>query len=118
MKTLIAGSRSITDKVLFDSIMEKYVSPISQVVCGMARGVDMLGYHWATQRGIPVKSFPADWQRFGRRAGMVRNIEMAEYVDAAIVIWDGSSSGTKHMLNTIIKLGKPLWLVRTDDDDG
>jgi len=115
MKTIIAGSRTIQSKKLFDSIIEKYPSPVTEVVCGMAAGVDRLGYDWAVEKGIPVKEFPADWDEYGKGAGPIRNKQMGEYADAAIIIWDGKSRGTKNMMNIMIKLKKPMWLVRTDE---
>jgi len=117
MKTIIAGPRSFTSERIFHSIIKKYPSEITEVVCGMARGVDMLGYKWAKENGIPVKEFPADWEKYGKRAGPIRNKEMEQYADAAIIIWDGQSKGTKSMLNIMIKSRKPTWLVKYEQGD-
>ena len=43
------------------------------VLCGMAKGRDMAGKRYAEQRRFHVRYFPADWQQYGRRAGIVRN---------------------------------------------
>lgn len=99
MKVIIAGSRDFNDyRVLTKAIMKSGLK-IEEVVCGMARGVDLLGKHWADQRGIYVKEFPADWNAHGRRAGPIRNAEMAKYADALIAIWDGESKGTANMIS-------------------
>ncbi|WP_197026348.1 hypothetical protein [Polaribacter sp. Hel_I_88] len=42
--------------------------------------------------------FPAEWNKFGKAAGPVRNKEMAIYADALIAFWDGKSRGTKNMI--------------------
>lgn len=41
------------------------------------------------QNGVPVRRFPANWERFGRAAGMYRNAEMARYASGGIILWDG-----------------------------
>jgi hypothetical protein len=71
---------------------------ITEVVCGLARGVDSLGKKWAEKNDIPVKEFPADWDRHGRKAGYLRNVEMVKYADALIAVWDGESKGTQHVI--------------------
>ena len=53
---------------------------------------------------IKIKYFPADWNTYGKSAGFVRNIEMAENATALIAFWDGKSSGTKHMIETAKKI--------------
>lgn len=97
MRTIIAGSRTISDT----SILYKLdlIWNISEVVSGGARGVDMMGEAWAFDMGIPVKRFPANWTKFGRSAGHIRNAEMAMYADALVAIWDGVSKGTANMID-------------------
>ena len=75
-------------------------------MCGCARGVDSLGEDWAIKNNIPVKQFPADWEYFGKSAGIVRNKQMAEYAEAAIVVWDGKSMGSKNMIREMDERGK------------
>lgn len=99
MKVIIAGSRDITDMAEINAAIADSKFEITEVVCGMARGVDLLGKAWANYLGIPVTQFPADWDRYGKRAGYRRNIEMGEYADALIAVWDGVSLGTKHMID-------------------
>lgn len=68
---------------------------ITEVVSGVAHGVDKLGERWAQAHKIPVKQFPAQWNKYGNAAGPIRNREMAEYADALIAVWDGQSRGHK-----------------------
>jgi len=98
VKVVIAGSRGITDMSMVETAIEESGFQIDEVVCGGAKGVDSLGARWAKANGIPVKWFPAQWHRYGKRAGMERNIDMARYADALIAVWDGKSIGTAHML--------------------
>jgi hypothetical protein len=97
VRTIIAGSRTIDDYAMVSAAIACSFFPITEVVCGMAKGVDLLGKQWAEERGIPVIEFPADWEKHGKQAGYLRNIEMAENADALIAITSGSP-GTKHMI--------------------
>lgn len=98
MKTIIAGSREITDYNIVHKAV--YESPwvITEVVSGGARGVDSLGEQAAAAFAIPVKVFPAAWDLHGRAAGPIRNQQMAEYSEGLIAIWDGVSVGTHDMI--------------------
>ncbi len=71
---------------------------VTEVFCGEARGVDLLGRVWAKFNSVPVRSFPADWDAYGHSAGMVRNGEMAMNADALVAVWDGHSRGTADMI--------------------
>ncbi len=110
MKVIIAGSRSITDyEIVYDAVIQAAVrvgigdEEMEEVVSGGAAGVDRLGERFAALHYIPVKRFKADWNRFGKRAGPLRNEEMATYADALIAVWDGKSRGTAHMIETARK---------------
>ena len=109
MKVIIAGSRNVNDKKLVADALRTYqrIGKITEIVCGEARGVDAIGRQLAEAQHIPVKSFPADWQKYGKPAGYIRNKEMAMYADALVAIWDGESRGTRHMIDIMNELGKP-----------
>jgi hypothetical protein len=98
MRCIIAGTREIEDMDLVVRAVHESRIRITEVVCGMARGVDMLGRMWGDERGIPVKYFPADWEQHGRAAGYKRNEAMAEYAQALVAVWDGRSKGTLNMI--------------------
>ena len=83
MKVIVAGSRGIEVISLVDAAIRQSGFEVTEVVSGTARGVDRLGEEWAMSRGIPIARFPADWARHGRRAGIVRNLQMIDYVTQA-----------------------------------
>lgn len=113
MKVIIAGSRDVTFPLLHVvRAVDESGWMITEVVSGCARGVDEHGEQWAKRRDIPVKRFPADWDRHGRAAGPIRNRQMAQYADALIAIWDGKSRGTKNMIDEMNKCGKPVLIRR------
>ena len=116
MRLIIAGSRTINvgvDGILM--FMGYYFNinqlPISEIVSGTANGVDQDGEYAAVACMIPVKRFPADWDKHGKAAGHIRNKQMADYADALLLIWDGESKGSKNMKETMLKLGKPVYEV-------
>lgn len=100
MNTIIAGSRTIQSyDLVLKAIQDSGFAPrITTVLCGMASGPDILGYRWAMTQKIPVRQFVPEWSKYGKPAGIIRNAEMATYADAAIVLWDGRSTGTAHLL--------------------
>lgn len=108
MKVIIAGSRTITDySMVIDGVRNSgYL--IEEVVSGKARGPDTLGERWANQNNVPVTEFPADWKTYPKAAGPIRNAQMGKYADAAIILWDGQSKGTRHMIEVMKRLKKPV----------
>lgn len=111
MRVIIAGTRSIKDYAKIKSFIEQSDFEITEVVSGRAEGVDLAGEKWANEKGIPIKPFPVtkqDREMFGKNmAPKIRNSNMAHYADALIAIWDGSSGGTKDMIDKMITAGKP-----------
>jgi len=107
MKLIIAGSRTITLTVeeldiLINDNFDKNL--ITEIVSGCAKGVDTVGIQWANLHGILIKKFIPDWS-IGKAAGHIRNREMGNYADAAIVIHNGSP-GSLGMINCMNKLNK------------
>ena len=79
MKCIIAGGRDFDDYNRLVRVMDECPYEITEVVCGKARGADSLGEKWALSREIKVSYFIPDWESLGKRAGFVRNNDMAEY---------------------------------------
>lgn len=109
-KVIIAGGRDFQDYDTLCRICDFMLQNKSEVevVCGMARGADLLGKKYALERGLKVAEFPADWESHGKKAGPIRNKQMAEYANALIAFWDGKSSGTANMISLARKMELPL----------
>ncbi len=97
MQVIIAGGRDIHDYNILLNCIAKSKFKITSVSCGCCRGVDDLGRSWAHQNQIPVKYFPAEWTKWGRKAGPIRNKDMAVASEALILLWDGKSNGSLNM---------------------
>lgn len=117
MKLIIAGTRSFNDyQLLENSIIPMFLhishlEDIEEVVSGCCSGADQLGEKWGKALYKKITRFPADWKKYGKAAGPIRNRQMAEYADQAIVFWDGSSKGALNMIQTMRELGKPVYVV-------
>ena len=99
-KVIIAGCRDFADYALLRSFADEVLAGAEdiEIVSGGARGADGLGERYARERGYALKVFPAEWKKWGRAAGPIRNGQMAGYADALIAFWDGQSSGTRDMI--------------------
>jgi hypothetical protein len=101
-RVIIAGSRDFNDYHLLqqwcDYMLQNFNPQNVMVVSGTARGADQLGERYAKERGMHLDSRPANWDAFGKRAGYIRNEEMAQNADALIAFTNGSK-GTAHMIN-------------------
>lgn len=101
-RVIIAGGRDYDDYEKLAEVMDFYLSKIDDeitILCGMATGADSLGLRYAKERGHKVSYHPANWEYYGKRAGPIRNEEMAKNADALVAFWDGKSHGTKNMID-------------------
>ena len=105
MKVIIAGGRDFNNYETLYKLCDKVLSNQTEIeiVSGTANGADKLGEKYANEKGYVIKRFPANWEDFGKKAGIIRNREMADYADALIAFWDGKSRGTKNMIEVAKK---------------
>lgn len=132
MKLIIAGSRelNLTYHVLENLLnMSPWGRPTEIIsgACGRpegetelikidntwqwAKGIDGDGESLACACNIPLKRFNAQWTKYGLSAGPKRNKEMAEYADALLLIWFGTSKGSASMKREMRFAGKPIFEV-------
>lgn len=133
VRVIIAGSRGFNDYNRLESkchhvfyrlskernVLSGHVIadiPNIEIVSGTAKGADKLGEQFASNWGIKVKRFPADWNAYGKSAGYIRNEQMAKYAmsdgcyGVLIAFWDGESRGTKHMISLAKKYGLDIYV--------
>ena len=100
MHTIIAGSRSIEDISITFAAIKESGFVITKVISGGAKGPDTHGIIYADTKNLSKIIMPANWDKFGRDAGFIRNYDMAEIAEALILVWDGYSAGSADMLDT------------------
>lgn len=102
LRIIVAGGRDFNNYELLKQTVNQFISDNSEanpyIVCGRARGADTLGEKFAREYSYKIRYYLADWSTYGKSAGFVRNVEMAENADALVAFWDGNSPGTKHMI--------------------
>ena len=104
MKLLIVGSRGITNVSL-----EEYIPREAEwIISGGAGGVDTLAEKYADEHRISKLILRPKYEKYGKAAPLKRNEEMVDLCDEVLVIWDGTSRGTKHTIEYAKKKNKPL----------
>ena len=116
MRVIIAGPhKGVWDIATVEQAVLESGFTITEVVSGRAPGIDTLGEQWANAHGIPVKPFPAEWTRYGRKsAGRIRNAAMGAYAEALVAV-DNGSPGTANMIGIMKSLKKPYYRFKVTD---
>lgn len=116
-KVIIYGSRTIVNyRILLDAL-KKSNFEITEILSGGARGVDTLAIRYAKENDIPYKIYKADWNKYGKSAGPIRNKEMINNADALIAIWDGKSRGTADIIRRARRKGIRVFVYTINRDD-
>ena len=115
IKIAVIGSRSFSDYHFMCSILDHY--DIKKIISGGARGADRLGKMYANNNGIEMQEFLAEWDRLGKKAGIVRNRDIVDACDEVIAFWNSCSNGTKHAIEYAERQGKPVHTFWPESDD-
>ena len=119
-KIVVAGTRSFNDYNTAESYIknclekENLNEPIT-FISGGCRGADLLGEKYAEKYGYPIEIHTAEWNKYGRAAGPIRNKEMAQTADIIICFWDRKSKGTKSLIEFAQSLNKTVYIMDISD---
>lgn len=107
MRVAIVGSRG------FPALTQvsKYVhalSPGTEVVSGGAKGVDETAAKAALACGLTLTEYLPEWDKYGKKAGFIRNGLIVGDADKVVAFWDGESRGTLNTIKKAVKAGKPV----------
>ena len=107
MKVAVIGSRG-----LFIEDFSRYLPPNTmEIVSGGARGIDSCVRDYALANGIKLKEFLPDYTKYGRSAPLKRNLQIIEYSDMVLAFHDGTSRGTKYVIDNCRRLGVPIEII-------
>jgi hypothetical protein len=90
-------------------------TPVTLLIEGGASGADRLAGQWAAEHDVPTLRMNADWKKYGRGAGHIRNQQMLDEKPELLVAFPGGK-GTADMVRRARKAGLPVILVEASDD--
>lgn len=107
MRVLVCGGRDFNEKEVVYKLLNKIdaETPIASIIHGCAKGADSLAGEWARDYGKFEWKFPADWEKHGKAAGPIRNVEMLHATTPDLVVAFPGGRGTQHMVDLARKHG-------------
>ena len=116
MKIAVIGSRGIVVRDLENYLPDE----TAEIVSGGARGVDTSARYYAQKNGLKLTEFLPDYDKYGKIAPLVRNLEIIDYADEVYAFWDGASRGTKYVIENCRRKKKKVhvfMLKKNDETD-
>lgn len=104
MRVAVIGSRGL----LVDNLEEYLPGETTEIISGGARGVDASAKDHALQHGLKLTEYLPEYARYGRAAPLKRNITIIENADLVLAFWDGTSRGTKYVIDNCKKRNIPV----------
>jgi YspA, cpYpsA-related SLOG family len=99
MRVLVCGGRDFSDgPKLVSTLHSLFLMPNDVIIHGNAPGADWMANAWAREHDIAVRVFPADWKKYGRAAGPIRNQQMLDEGKPHLVIAFPGGKGTADMV--------------------
>ena len=116
MKVLVCGGRDYqgvgivyrTLDELDRDLRDKNGRGISQIIAGGARGADSIAEMYAEQRNIKRRIFKANWDKFGKKAGYLRNVQMLKEGEPDIAVAFSGGKGTDMMVSILESADIPV----------
>ncbi len=107
MRVAVIGSRTLHLK----NLSEYLPNETTEIVSGGAKGIDADAKKYALEHEITLTEFLPDYRRYGRGAPLKRNIQIVEYADMVLAVWDRRSHGTKFVIDYCQKKNIPLQII-------
>ena len=115
MHVAVVGTRDFNNYHLMSNILTNFIAPIEEniiIVSGGARGADSMAVTYAKIIGLDEPLvFPADWTRYGKAAGHMRNPDIVNAADVLFAFWDGKSTGTADSIELAKNKGIPTCVI-------
>lgn len=114
MKLAIVGSRNLTDyRKLTDAVWKNFkLKELELIISGGAQGADTLAEEFAERLEIPFKKFPADWKKYGKPAGYIRNEQIVAEADVVLAFPGRISKGTRHTIKIAQNANKRVLVIK------
>lgn len=118
MKLAIIGGRDFGDYDLLRRTISRHFwefgNPfflVTEIVSGGAKGADSLGTRFAREQDLKLTEYLPDWEKYGKRAGFIRNEDIIKNSDFVLAFWDSVSKGTGNSLSIAKRLKKPTLII-------
>jgi hypothetical protein len=105
MRVLVCGGRNFCDELLLEKTLTSLQPKPTVIIHGGARGADTLADIWAAKHGIPRDVYYANWDKYDRRAGPIRNSQMLKEGKPDLVVAFDGGIGTADMVNKALRAG-------------
>lgn len=112
LRVLVCGGRDYRDRLFVYECLDKIhrTRGIAVVIHGACTtGADLFAHDWAVARNVPELTFPADWDMHGKKAGPMRNTQMAYSGAANAAIAFPGGAGTIDMIRKGQRVGIKFW---------
>lgn len=112
-RIIVCGGRDFTDRELLEGTLDAIMGRWGDMMLihGAARGADRMASNWAFARGIPQWHFPADWKRYGKGAGPMRNQQMLDEGNPSLVVAFPGGDGTADMVRRAKAAGVAVYRI-------
>lgn len=113
MKAIVCGGRSFSDSKYLEEMMDFFKERwnLQSIITGGAKGADSLAHQWALKRKLATEVYHADWDQFGKSAGMIRNRQMLTEGQPNVVIAFPGTTGTENMIAIARKAMVPVFIL-------
>ena len=119
MRVLVCGSRHFDDWRILNNVLIPITEPSRMaktpltIIEGGANGADFLARTWAKFWGVAFEEYPADWEKHGKAAGVIRNTQMLEEgkPDMVVAFLSPNSRGTANMIDQATKANIPVKVI-------
>lgn len=112
MRILVTGSRTWGDVETIHKYLAKYFDGLVSTVLvhgDCHDGADRIADSYAVKHRWKVERFPAKWQKYGKRAGYIRNAKMVEIgADICLAFIKDNSKGATMCADLAEKAGIPV----------
>lgn len=107
---VVTGGRAFTDEAFINRSLNDFHERvgIKAMFQGGATGVDSICSSWAWERGIPMFECRANWKKFPKSAGPIRNHWMKLFSGASHLLAFPGKRGTAHMVAACEKHGMTI----------
>ena len=104
MRVAVIGSRGL----VVDDLGKYLPKETTEIVSGGARGIDACAREYAQQHGLKLTEYLPEYSKYRRGAPLKRNITIIENADLVLAFWDGTSRGTKYVIDNCRKRNIPV----------